>query len=152
MNCKVNRLQAIMLFQCSSHTHHSTQRLSIMSQHTPTHHLHCSSLHSTLWATQLQTSVQHHTAHQTVLPYCIVAHLTLCYIMSCPHGLCCVNVLSCQIISCCVMLYHLMPCHVLYHHETLYFVMLFYAIYHFIPCNVISCCVMICHISLCYVM
>lgn len=67
MNCKVNRLQAIMLFQCSSHAHHSAQRLSIMSQHTPTNHLHWSDPHSALGATQLQTSVRHHTAQQTVL-------------------------------------------------------------------------------------
>lgn len=68
MNCKVNRLQAIMLFQCSSHAHHSAQRLSITPQHTPTHHLHCSGLHSAaLGATQLLTSVEHHTAHHTVL-------------------------------------------------------------------------------------
>jgi len=69
-----------MLFQCSSHAHHSSQRLSITSQHTPTNHLHFSSLHSTLWATQLQTSVQHHTADTTILLYPIVAHLLLCLI------------------------------------------------------------------------
>lgn len=62
MNCKVNRLQAIMLFQCSSHAHHSAQRLSITPQHTPTHHLHCSGLHSAaLAATQLLTSVEQYT-------------------------------------------------------------------------------------------
>lgn len=67
MNCKVNRLQAIMLFQCNSHAHHSAQRLSIMSQHTPTLHLHCSNLHTAQRATQLQTSVQHRAAQQRVL-------------------------------------------------------------------------------------
>lgn len=69
-----------MLFQCSSHAHHSAQRLSITSQHTPTHHLHCSSLHSALGATQLQTSVQHHTAHRALL--LISSHVMLCNVMS----------------------------------------------------------------------
>lgn len=40
MNCKVNRVQAIMLFQSRSHAHPSAQRPSITSQHTPALHLH----------------------------------------------------------------------------------------------------------------
>lgn len=101
MNCKVNGLQAIMLFQCSSHAHHSTPRLSITSQHTPAHHSHCSSLLSTLWATQLQTSVWHHAPRQALLAHLIVAHLMWCCIMLCPQTLCCAMswVMTCHIMS-----------------------------------------------------